>query len=692
MRIHLLLGVAFVAMVTSGAMAEEAATAEADVHTPVSAEIIVTAPFERDRLGLLAGTTVLQGTELTREIRNTIGETLSRQAGVSSTSFGPNASRPILRGFQGERIRVLTDGIGSFDVSNTSVDHAVVVNPQLAERIEVLRGPASLLFGSNAVGGVVNVIDSRIPRSVPEEAVHVDILGNYSSAANERSVGGVLDIPITDQIVLHFDGSYYKSGDLDIGGFVLSKSARAKALASQNPDVQALAGLQDKLPNSAARTYQFAGGLALINEGGDLGFSVSHYDSLYGVPARYDLETGDFENVRLDVQQTRADVRGGINIGGDAFERLSLRAGYADYKHSEIDEDGNIGTTFLNKSFEGRLELVQAKRGVWKGASGIQLLSRDFNVVGDEAFVPKNLTTQIGIFTLQELDFGAFRAEASGRYERTRLQTVLDEFRGEPNAYNRIFNAYSGSVGASYGLFDNWRIGLNLSHTERAPSAEEVLANGPHAGTQAFEIGDRSFGKETNNGVELVLRGKGEGYSFEASAYYNRFKNYIYEDQTGEIEDDLPVFQFRSARARYFGAEIQGQVRVARFGDVDLGVDGLADYVDAKLLDGLGRVPRIPPFRVLGGVSLTNPIGNFRVEAEYAASQKKVAPNETQTDSYTLVNASLTARPFSGQPNISVVLQANNLFDVDARRHASFLKDFAPLPGRDFRISIRAVY
>jgi len=213
-------------------------------------------------------------------VRSTIGETLARQAGVSSTAFGPNSSRPILRGFQGERIRVLTDGIGSFDVSNTSVDHAVVVNPQLAERIEVLRGPAALLYGSSAVGGVVNVLDARIPRRVPAEAVHLDVVGTYASAADERSGGVVLDVPLTPKLVAHLDGSYFKAGDLDIGGFVLSKPLRAQALASGEPAVRDLAAVRGTLPNSAARTYNYAGGLSFIDEGGTLGFAVSQYDSL----------------------------------------------------------------------------------------------------------------------------------------------------------------------------------------------------------------------------------------------------------------------------------------------------------------------------------------------------------------------------------------------------------------------------
>ena len=687
-RTWMLCGTALLALAATASRADEAGD-----HPKLDSDIIVTAPIVRDRADVLTGTSILQGPELQRDIRATIGETLSHQPGVSSTSFGPNASRPVLRGFQGERVRVLTDGIGSFDVSNTSVDHAVVVNPQLAERIEVLRGPASLLYGSSAIGGVVNVIDTRIPRRVPDEAVHVDILGSYGSAANERAGSGVVDVPLTSKIVAHFDGSYFKSGDLDIGGYVLSKPLRARALASPDPAARALANLRGTLPNSAARTSQYAGGLALIDTGGDLGFSVSRYDSLYGVPARYDVTTGNGERVLLDVKQTRVDARGSIRLGGGFFEKLSGRYGFADYKHQEVAADTrSVNTTFLNKSMEGRLELAQAKRGGWRGASGVQFLIRDFDIIGAEAFVPKNATNQVGVFTLQEVDFGAFKAEASARYEHSNVTTRLPEFRGRPNAFNRSFNAYSGSAGASVGVVTGWRASFNLSHTERAPSAEELLANGPHAGTQAFEVGDRGFRKETNNGAELVLRGKGDGYRFEASVYYNRFRNYIYESQTGAVEDDLPVFQFRAGKARYLGAEAQGSVTLAKFGDYTLGVDALADYVDAKLLDGQGRVPRIPPFRALGGATLTGDAGELRVEAEYSARQNKVAAFETPTDDYTLVNASLTARPLTARPEISIVASANNIFDVDARRHASFLKDFAPLPGRDFRLSVRFVY
>lgn len=683
--------------VSGPVLAVTAAAADAGtdplLHADVSPEIIVTAPFARDRSTVLSGVTILQGSELTRQLRSTIGDTLSRQPGVSSTSFGPNASRPILRGFQGERVRILSDGIGSFDVSNTSVDHAVIINPQFADRIEILRGPASLMYGSSAIGGVVNVIDKRIPRAIPTEPVHLDVLGNYGSAANERSGAGVIEVPLAGKLVLHADASYSKTDDLKIGGFVLSGPARAEALASPEPEARALAGLEGRLPNTASKTWNVGAGVAYIDDNGSLGIGYGHYDSLYGVPARFDLTTGEGEAVRLKVKQDRFDVRSEINVGGDFIDNIKVRAGYANYRHSELEDTGEIGTTFYNQGLEGRIEVSQAKRdiggGTWRGGTGVQVFTRDFDVIGDEAFIPRNQTVQVGLFTLQEFDFGALKAEFAGRYENSRVRSSVSDFRGQSVFADRSFDLFSGSAGASYGLFGDWRLGVNLSHTERGPAAEELLANGPHAGTQAYEIGNPDFAKERANGAELVLRGKGEGYRFEASVYYNRFNNYIYEAQTGAVIDDLPVFQFNQAQARYLGAEAQGEVTVARFGDIDLKVDALADYTDAKLLGGLGPVPRIPPFRVLAGTSLNGSNWDARAEVEHAASQTRVAAFETDTAGFTLVNAAFSFRPFADRQDTAIVVSANNIFDVDARRHASFLKDFAPLPGRDIRVSLR---
>ena len=655
-----------------------------DFHDQTPQDIIVTAPFERTKADVLSPVTVLNGADLAREVRSTIGETLARQPGVSSTSFGPNASRPILRGFQGDRVRILTDGIGSFDVSTTSVDHAVVINPLLAERIEVVRGPAALQYGSSAIGGVVNVLDTRIPRAVPDEAVHVDAVGTYSSVSDQFYGASSVDLPVSDKLVLHVDGSYLDGDDLKIGGYVLSPAARAQALASANPDVRALADLKGTLPNSAARTWDIAGGAAVITDGGQLGFAISHYDSLYGIPARYDLETGEGEQPRLAVKQTRFDARTELELGG-FFDKLKGRFGFADYKHTELEEDGSAGTQFFNKGLEGRLELSQAKHGAWQGAFGAQLLIRDFNVIGDEAFVPKNETVQYGLFTLQTLDWGKLKAEIGGRVEKTRISS-------DPIAASRDFTTLSGSAGASYEFVPGWRFGVNLSHTERAPSAEELFADGPHAGTQAFEIGNPDFAKERSNGIDATLRGGGRDFTVELSGFYNKFNNYIYDVQTGDVEDGLPVFQSYQADARYYGVEAQVTATLARVGDWKIAADGLADYVRATII-GTGPAPRIPPLRLLGGLSATSGLIDGRVEVEHAFDQDRVAAFETTTNGYTLVNASIGFRPFGserGKPEI--LLAANNIFDVDARRHASFLKDFAPLSGRDIRVTLKTSF
>lgn len=671
-------------------------SAPGDYHNPPSEEIVVTAPYQRDRASALSGVSVLTGVALTRDIRPSLGETLGRQAGVSATSFGPNASRPVLRGFQGDRVRVLTDGIGSFDVSSTSVDHAVVINPLIAERIEVLRGPSALLFGSAAIGGVVNVLDKRIPRRVPDEAIHIDALATYGSAARERSAGGSADAAIGSQFVLHIDGSYSKTGDLRTGGYILAPAERAEAAASDDPEIAALAELKGRLPNSAARTWDVAGGAALITDGGNLGLSVSRYDSLYGVPVRYALEPGEeAEEVRLAVKQTRADMRAEVEAGGAVIDSIRFRAGYADYRHQELEEDGAVGTTFYNDSYEARLELVQAAHGGWKGALGGQMMIRNFRVVGEEKFLPVNETQQYGLFTLQEFDLGVAKIEAGGRYEQSRLRAKADADLNNP-AWRHRFNALSGSLGASIAIADGWRIGVNGSRTERAPSAEELYARGNHAGTQAYELGNPDFVTEKSWGLEATLRGRGDGYSFNASAYHSWFKDYIYEtrqpeavcEAAGSVAVEFPCFAYYQADARYWGLEIEGSKRLATLGNWSIVADALTDYVRATVVSD-GPAPRIPAWRVLGGLEAQSDRIQARTEVEWVDSQKRITDFETPTDGYTMVNASIAFQPIAGNPNTSIVLSANNIFDVTARRHASFLKDFAPLAGRDIRISGR---
>lgn len=698
--------ISMIALATSPVLADET-----DYHRTESSDIIVSAPIQRDRMDVLSGTSVLTGTQLTAALRPTIGETIEHTPGVSATSFGPNASRPILRGLQGERVRVLTDGIGSIDVSNTSADHAVAINPLLADRIEVLRGPVALLYGSSAIGGVVNVLDKRIPRAIPDEAIHIDAIATYGSASNERSGGVALDAPIGGGFVAHLDGSYLKTGNLRIGGHALTAAKRAEALASaalppeeddhdhadddhdhdhgEDIDFAANAGVRGKLPNSAAKTWTAGGGLSYVDGDNHFGIAYSRYDSLYGIPIRYATLPGqEQERARIDLKQDRFDARAEIAAGGSLIDKIRARLAYAKYRHNEVGVDGDIHTTFRNNGFEGRLELVQADHGAWHGVTGGQFYVRDFNVQGEEAFLPRNSTQQAGLFTLQQLEYGAFKLEGGLRYEKTWLSATPFEDQAQFFNGGRNFDAVSGSIGASYGLNDNWRIGANLARTERAPSAEELFANGPHAGTAVFEVGDPDFKLEKSWGVEAVLHGKGPGYTLHASVYHNWFDNFIYDTPTGGTEDGLPIFAFQQAKARFFGAEFEGSLDLATIGSFAIKSDVLADYVRATIV-GNGPAPRIPPLRVMGGLEANSPLVDGRVEVEWTDKARRLTAFETPTEGYTLVNAQLTFRPFTDRPDTSILLAAHNIFDVNARRHASYLKDFAPLAGRDLRVTLR---
>ena len=684
------------------------AAAQTAPAPPTPRDVIVTAPVNTSERDVLQGTSILSGVQLQRDLKPTIGETLERLPGVSATSFGPSASRPILRGFQGERIRVLTDGIGSIDVSNTSVDHAVIIDPLLAERVEVLRGPSALLFGSSAVGGVVNVIDRRIPRVVPADGYRLDATATYGSAADERSTSAAGDLAVGKHLVLHADGSYLKTDDLRIGGYALTPALRAAALSQvglpqtgdEPIDFAANAAVRGRLPNTAAETWTAGVGAAIVTDTGTLGVAYSHYDSLYGVPIRYATQVGqEQEAPRLDVVQNRFDLRAEVQTGGGFLDRIRLRAGHATYRHFELEQDGSVGTAFYNNGTEGRLELVQAKHGVWQGASGVQYFNRAFDVVGDEAFLPRNGTDQTGLFTLQQFDFGAFKAEGGLRYEFTDVAAKTPTGDARFFSGGRSFQAFSGSLGASYGLSDGIRIGLNGSRTERAPSAEELFANGGHAGTQAYELGSPDFRLEKSWGLEATLHAHNDRFDFDASAYYNRFSDYISENQVAQgicataaapsgRTVDLPCFQYQQGDARYAGVEADLTGRLFTFGETKIVADVLGDYVRATQI-GVGPVPRIPPVRLLGGIEAQNDRFTARGEVEHVFDQNRIAAFETPTDGYTMVNLSASLKPFAASPRTSLVLSANNLLDVDARRHASFLKDFAPLAGRDLRVTLR---
>ncbi|HNN54947.1 MAG TPA: TonB-dependent receptor [Novosphingobium sp.] len=681
------------------AQAQDVPAAQDDYHSGGDSEIVVTGSRKTARQDVLSGVAVLSAEQLTESIRPSIGDTLAHTAGVTATSFGPSASRPVLRGLQGERVKVLTNGIGSIDVSNTSVDHAPAVNPLLAERIEVLRGPQSLLYGSAAIGGVVNVIDKRIPASVPDEPIHLNAMASYASAADERNLAASTEVPLGGGWVAHADGSWAKSNDLRIGGHALTSALRAEALASSllppDPDADpeldfaANAAIHGRLPNTASKTWSVGAGLAYINDGGSIGLAYSHFDSLYGVPLRLATLPGQGQEApRLQIRQDRIDAKAELDFDGGLLDRATFRYAYGDYIHFELGADGSIGTTFLDKGMEGRLELVQAESGDWTGTSGLQFVNRSFNVIGDEAFLPRNTTAQFGVFTVQQYDPGPWKLEAGARWEHSAVSAQPDP--SQPQFYNGTvaFDAFSASLGGGYRLTPDWLLGLNLSRAERTPAAEELFANGPHAGTEAFEIGNPALKKEIAWSLEAILRGSGNGYSFEASLYHSWFGNFVYEDRTGAYEDGLPVYQVRQADARLYGFEVQGKVVLARPGLWTISADALADYVHATI-SGAGPAPRIPPLRIMGGLRAESAKYDLGVEVERVTPQNRTAAFETPTAGDTMVNAELAWRPWGRERPLAITLSANNLFNVEARRHASYLKDYAPLAGRDIRITAR---
>ena len=694
------------ALFSASALGQVAPSTEAPPTHDQSDEIVVTGI--RD-FNILAGTSVVSGDELQRDLRPQIGDTLTRQPGVSATSFTPGASRPVLRGFQGERVRVLTDGIGSIDVSNTSADHAVTIDPLTAERIEILRGPAVLLYGGQASGGAVNVVDRRIPRTDPVNGYHVDLIGGVASAADERSVGGAADVSLGGGLVVHVDGTIRKTGDSRSGGYVLSPYLRRQQLEVAEEELEeghpeeaaeALdnATRRGRVPNTATEQKSFGGGIALIRDRFNIGASITRFESDYGVPTRpgahHHHEEGEDEGaegeeehgegpVTIGLKQTRADFRGQFDLDGRLFQSIRLRAGHAKYKHTEFEGD-EVGTVFRNKGTEGRLELVQSERSGWRGVSGVQYAHRDFDAIGAEAFLSPNKTDQFGLFTLQEFDAGVWDVEAALRYDRSKVRADSLDLR-------RTFDSFSGALGIAADIAPRTKIGLNLSHTQRAPSAEELFSNGPHIATQAFEIGNPDLRKEKSWGIEGYARVDRGPFQLNATVFFNKFDNFIYEDATGEEEDELPVFAYFQRDARHLGFELEASARLFQAGGFTVVADGVADYVRATIRGG-APVPRIPPLRLLGGLEAQSERLDGRVEVEWVSDQDRIAAFETSTDGFTLVNASVAWKPFGNRSETTLLLAANNIFDVEARRHASFTKDYVPLAGRDLRLSLRTSF
>lgn len=670
-----------------------AALAAGETHAaePVSVardEIVVTASLVgRSQNETILGTQVIDAEALQRNLENTIGETLRREPGVSSTFFGPGASRPVIRGLGGDRISVLDSGIGSIDASATSPDHAVAVEPATATRIEVVRGASTLLYGSSAAGGVVNVTTGRIPQSLPDDGVDGALRVGGSTADAGASAAGGFDARLfrlgDGAVVFHGEGAYRKAEDYKIPGFEQSTRLREQLIADgETPD-----GAFGKQRNSGLRTHLGSVGASYVEGDSFAGFSATSTNTNYDVPGVETQPDGSGPSIRL--RQRRVDFNSELNRDFLIFRTTRVRVGYGDYTHQEFEADGAPGTIFNNKGVEGRAELVQKTFGGLRGASGVQWKTRDFEAIGDEAFLTPTKTFQWGVFSVQDLQLGKWRLEAGGRFERTRHDNET--------AGRRELSAVSFSAGVGYKPSEYVFFGVTGLRTQRAPAPEELFSDGAHLATGTFEIGDPTLGLETARGAEATAKFGDEKLALTVNGFYTSYRNFVFERNTGAVQvvdgEALPVIAFTASDATFRGGEAQFEAELAQAAGFDIHGDASVSYVRATSpASATGDLPRIPPLHSIFGLEARSDFADLRGEIEYAARQNRIGDLEVPTDSYVLYNVHLTMRPVKDLKTVALRLSAENLTNEEARTHASFLKDRVPLPGRNIKVSVAASF
>lgn len=618
-------------------------------------EIVVQAvPMQQTTDQLATPVSVLAGAALDDVRAATIGETVSGVPGVQTSAFGAGAGRPVIRGMDGPRVSVLSDGLGSEDVSSVSQDHAVTVEPFLADQIEILKGPSTLLYGSGAIGGIVNVVDGRIPDAAPRNGLNgraqiaYDSVSDGSTGMFRVDTGG-------DTFALHADGLDRHAGDYDIPGRTLD--------------------------NSWVHTKAGALGGSWLGGSGYLGLSVSRYLDDYGNPA----EPGDADEppVHIQMEQTRYDMKGALDSPLAGIDRAELNFGHTDYRHVEFNGD-TPGTTFSNDANEGRVLLTHSPLADWRGAFGVQFFHRDFAAIGDETFVPPTSTQGIALFVTEQKAWGPLKLELGARGDSQSSRP--------DDGIRRDFHPLSLSAGLSWRFDDAWHLTFNLDRAQRAPAEEELFANGPHNASATFEIGNAGLGVETANQAQLGLHYHSDAVEAKVAAYYNRYDDFIYLANTGLVEDDLPVRDWSQADARFRGAEAEAIFHVAKnaSGHYDLRIWG--DTVRATLADG-SHVPRIPAARLGTELAWHNDDWRASLGAVHYFDQDDPAAFETDTEDFTLVTARLAWSFYnSDRSTWEAFLDANNLADATARLATSLIKDQAPLPGRNVSVGIRGLF
>lgn len=628
----------------------------------------------------------LKDEELARKKQGSIGATLANEPGIHQSSFGIAASRPVIHGLSGPRVKVTEDRIDTLDVSVSSADHATTIEPFIAERIEVLKGPSTLLYGSGAIGGVVNIQTGRIPSSVPDKAFS----GAFETRVSNNSQQKVNALKLNGgkgSIAWHIDGFIRDADNYEIPSFAESSALRATAApdTTEPPVKGELSGSYNDLKGGAV-------GFSYINNRGFIGLVISRLEALYGLPGGHG-EHDDHDDVHgatpwLDMKQTRLDIAAGLENPFAGFSNLNFRLGANNYEHTEFEPSGEAGTRFDNDALEARIEVKHEEFFGWLGAIGLQYNDRDFGAVGEEAFVPAVKTRSAGLFWVAEKPFDRFDVETGLRID------TLTHKPSDNDQHDSRHNAFSAALGAVIPLSLNWSASLQSDFSSRAPTAEELFSNGPHLTTQSYEQGDANLDEEQALGLSGTLKYTTDNYQFETSIYRIAFKDYIYSANSGQTIDQLPVFQYRQSDATFVGLEAQASAPIKEWDSGELSINAMFDTLSAELdISGNDSIPRIPATRwglsIAGRWYLASNTLNVNINYVRTSEQNDVADFEFTTSAYNDLRADISFDMQFNDTQLSLFINGRNLTDDEQRHHASFIKDFAPAPGRTLEAGLR---
>ena len=603
----------------------------------------------------------IKGPEITKRRQTSLGDTLSSEAGVQSTNFGPSSSRPVIRGQEGDRIKILQNSLGTLDASTQSLDHAIPVDVLTIDQMELVRGPMSLLYGSSAVGGVVNLVTNRIHYEY-EEGFFSKFFLQGETVNRGLSSAAHLNYGV-NKWMFHFDGSTRNLGDVSVPGY-----ARTPDVRNSDPRPGEKKG---KIENSFNKQDNVAVAASKIFDRGYVGMSFNHFNTDYGTVVERDAH--------INMTQNRAEVHAEYRPEGGTVRKFKFKTTQSDYFHKEI-ANGETGTTFKNKGNETRVEGITSG-GNWNGVTGVQTQIYDFSANGEEAFLPSSQNDKIALFTFQQLSLGKNAYRLAGRLENSSIEKKSSPTFGA--ADEKGFLGLNGSVGHCYDFSKKLTLETSLSYTERAPTFQELYANGEHVAIGIIEKGDSHLRKEKSEALEVTLKNTTEKNLFTGSLYTQVFKDYIALNPTGVVTGGINEYAYKQVDALFYGIDLDNRNELKKLDKGALFFLTRFDYVRAKDTDSGYNLPRISPARLTLGFEYGTDKWNADLESQYVAQQTKTAPNESRTDDYILTNLGYTYKILGNLTSLELFARVRNIFNVEARSHVSTLKDIAPLPGRN---------